>query len=605
VSERDGGMGGAAFLTSPTDPSEVVTPDDLGEEERMLVQAMQDFAEREVAPAMDALMARDPQVSRGLFRKAAELGIFMAEVPEEDGGLDLNVLAVTGMLSTRAELGPLGPMILGHQGIGTLPIVFFGTPEQKDAYLKRCMEGEILSAFALTEPSTGSDAMNIATRAVLEPDGGHYVLTGAKQWITNAGWADLFVLFAKIDGEHFTAFLVERDTSGLTVGEPERLLGQHGSSVCALSLDGVRVPAGNVLGEIGKGHKVAFCTLNMGRLKLAASSSTGAKVALEVAARYAAERVQFGQPIARFGMIQRKLADMAARAYAAETISYRTAGLVYRAIEAAKARGAASGEQRLETLSEFSAECALAKVYASEAYNGLADEAVQVFGGYGFSEDYKPARMDRESRISRIYEGTNEICRLYAQRTIFKHLSEGSGEGGALRRGLEGLKQLRTIGRLTEGKGLTREGASDEEEVVAGLKQIYFGLVRDVVAGIGPEGLKDPNRQQFLASLADVAMETFAAESVVLRTAKLGERGGEKDRGVRSDLSTLVLHRSAERVRTEAGTVLAELHEGSELDQRLEEVVALLPRPVPLVEVRRRVSERLVEVGGLLPGEAG
>jgi len=304
-------------------------------------------------------------------------------------------------------------------------------------------------------------------------------------------------------------------------------------------------------------------------------------------------------------MIQRKLADMAARAYAAETMSYRTAGLVYRAIEAAKARGAASREQRLETLSEFSAECALAKVYASEAYNGLADEAVQVFGGYGFSEEYKPARMYRDSRISRIYEGTNEICRLYAQRTIFKHLSEGSGEGGALRRGLEGLKQLRSIGRLTEGRGLTREDASAEEEAVAGLKQIYFGLVRDVVTGVGPEGLKDPNRQQFLASLADVAMETFAAESVVLRAAKLGERGGEEEGGARADLSTLVLQRSAERVRTEASTVLAELHEGRALDRRLEEVLALLPRPLPLVEVRRRVSERLVEVGGLLPGETG
>jgi len=605
VSEKQFDGGGAAFLTRPTDPSDAVTPDDLGEEERMLVQAVQDFAEREVQPAMDALVARDPEVSRGLFRKAAELGIFMAEVPEEDGGLDLNVLAVTGMLSTRADLGPLGSMILGHQGIGTLPIVFFGTPEQKDTYLRRCMEGEILSAFALTEPSTGSDAMNIATRAVLEPDGGHYVLTGAKQWITNAGWADLFVLFAKIDGEHFTAFLVERDSPGLTVGEPERLLGQHGSSVCALSLDGVRVPARNVLGEIGKGHKVAFCTLNMGRLKLAASSSTGAKVALEVASRYAAERIQFGEPIARFGMIQRKLADMAARAYAAETLAYRTAGLVYRALEAAKARGAASGEQRLETLSEFSAECALAKVYASEAYNGLADEAVQVFGGYGFSEEYKPARMYRDSRISRIYEGTNEICRLYAQRTIFKHLSEGSGEGGALRRGIEGLMQLRAMGRLTEGKGLLRDGAGADESAVADMKRIYFGLVKDVVTGIGPEALKHPDRQQFLASLADVAMEIFAAESVVLRTEKLRDRGAPTEREARADLCTLVLHRSADRVRAEARTLLAELHEGKELDGRLEDLSALLPRPIPLVEVRRRVSTRLVDVGGLLPGESG
>ena len=598
--------GGASFLMGPTAPADAVTPDDLGEEERMLVAAVHDFAVREVAPAMDRLMARDPETSRALFRKAADLGIFMAEVPEEDGGLDLNVLAVTGMLSTGAEMGPLGPMILGHQGIGTLPIVYFGTPEQKARYLTGCMEGEILSAFALTEPSTGSDAMNISTRAVLEPDGGHYVLNGAKQWITNAGWADLFVLFAKVDGEHFTAFLVERDTPGLTVGEPERLLGQHGSSVCALSLDGVRVPAENVLGEIGKGHKVAFCTLNMGRLKLAASSATGARIALETAVRYAAERVQFGLPIARFGLIKRKLADMATRAYGAESVAYRTAGLVYKALEAAKAEGAMTTERRLETLSEFSAECALAKVYASEAYNGLADEAVQVFGGYGFSEEYKPARMYRDSRISRIYEGTNEICRLYAQRTIFKHLTEGSGEGGALRKGLEGIKQLRALGQLAKGKGLGDGGGDDRLEALARLKQLYFGLVKDVVGGVGPEGLRDPDRQQLLASLADVAMEIFVAESVALRVAKLAARAGaddDPDSEMREDLATLALARAAQRIRTEAHTIVAEVHEGRALSERVSEVEALLPPLVALVDVRGRVSDRLVEHDGLLPVE--
>jgi alkylation response protein AidB-like acyl-CoA dehydrogenase len=579
-----------------------VLPDDLGEEERMLVRAIQDFARREVRPVMDELVARDPEVSRGLFKKAAELGFFMAEVPEEDGGLDLNVLAVTGMMSTRAEVGPLGSMIVGHQGIGTLPIVYFGTAEQKEKYLGGCMEGDLLSAFALTEPGTGSDAMNISTRAVLDEAGTHYVLNGAKQWITNAGWADIFILFAKIDGEHFTAFIVERDSPGLTVAEPEKLLGQHGSSVCALALENVRVPVDNVLGEIGKGHKVAFCTLNMGRLKLAASSSTGAKMALEEATRYAGERVQFGMPIARFGLIQRKLADMAARAYAAEAVAYRTAGLVYHALEARKGQGGMSRQDRLDTLTEFSAECALAKVYGSEAYNDLADEAIQVFGGYGFSEEYAPAKMYRDSRITRIYEGTNEICRLYAQRTIFKKLSGGGG-GGALAKGFDALKQLHAMKRLAKGKGLSG-GGGDTLDSVAALKQVYFILMEEIVTRVGPEKLRDPRSQQFLASLADVAMETFAAESVALRVARLGGSGSPESRSVRDALAALVLERSVERIRAEARTVLGELHEGKEGAKRLAEVDAILPPPLSLVGARERVAEWLVPRGGLLPGEA-
>ena len=596
-------VGGGTFLLGPTDPAQVVTPDDLGEEERMLIQAVQDFAQREVQPVMAKLVARDPETSRGLFKKAAELGFFMAEVPEEDGGMDLNVLAVTGMMSTRAEIGPLGSMIIGHQGIGTLPIVYFGTPEQKERYLGGCMDGDILSAFALTEPSTGSDAMNISTRAVLDEAGTHYVLNGAKQWITNAGWADLFVLFAKVDGEHFTAFLVERDTPGFSVAEPEKLLGQHGSSVCALALEDVRVPVGNVLGEIGKGHKGAFCTLNMGRLKLAASSSTGAKVALEEAAKYAGERIQFGMPIARFGLIQRKLADMAARAYAAEAVAYRTAGLVYHALEELKSQGAVTAQDRLDTLSEFSAECALAKVYGSEAYNGLSDEAIQVFGGYGFSEEYKPARMYRDSRISRIYEGTNEICRLYAQRTLFKKMAGGGGGGGALAKGLDALKQLHAMKQLAKGKGLSG-GATAALEAVAGMKQVYFVLMEETVTKVGPEKLKDPDRQQFMASLADVAMEIFAAESVALRVAKLDGSGSSQAQAVRADLSALVLERSAERIRGEARTILGEIHPGKDGAKRLREIDDLLPAPADLIAARGRVSAWVVAWGGLLPGEA-
>ncbi|MEJ2207120.1 MAG: acyl-CoA dehydrogenase family protein, partial [Gemmatimonadota bacterium] len=416
---------GASFLVHETLPDEVVTPEDLGDEERMLIQAFQEFAEREVAPHLEALERGDREVGQTLFRKAAELGIFMAEVPEEYGGLDLSVLAVTGLCSIRSQLGSLGSLVFAHQGIGMLPLINFATPEQRERYLEPAMAGEILSAFALTEPSTGSDAMSIATTAVLNDAGTHYVLNGAKQWITNAGVADVFIVFAKVDGEHFTAFIMERETPGLSIGANERLLGQHGTSVAALQLENVHVPIENLLGEIGKGHKVAFCTLNVGRLKLATYAAGGARGAVEVASRYAAERVQFGRPIGEFGLIQRKLADMAARAYAAESVAYRAAGLVYQALESEEGAPRPSLDEKLDTLSEFSIECALAKVAASEAYNHLADEAVQVFGGYGFSEEYAPAHMYRDSRITRIYEGTNEICRLYAQRAKMRKAWKG------------------------------------------------------------------------------------------------------------------------------------------------------------------------------------
>ncbi|MEJ2205878.1 MAG: acyl-CoA dehydrogenase family protein [Gemmatimonadota bacterium] len=589
---------GASFLLGPTDPADVVTPDDLGEEERMLVRSLVEFAEREIGPAMDKLVARDPETSRGLFKKAAELGIFMAEVPEEMGGLDLSVLAITAMCSPPADIGPMGQMLWGHQGIGMLPIVNFGTPEQIERYLGPCMEGDMLSAFALTEPGTGSDAMNIQARAELDDAGTHYVLNGSKQWITNAGWADLFVLFAKVGGEQFTAFLVERESPGLSVHEPEHLLGHDGSSVNALSLEDVRVPVENVLGEVGRGHKVAFCTLNMGRLKLAAGSATGAKIALGVAARYAAERVQFGVPIATFGLIKRKLADMAARAYAADSLSYRTAGLVYHKLESLDDGTPVSPERRLQALAEFSVECALAKVYSSEAYNTNADEAVQVFGGYGFSEEYPPAKMYRDSRISRIYEGTNEISRLYAQRTIFKKLAKGFG--GGLAQGVKALADPHGLQRAAEGGG-AGDGGADEERLAA-LKRLYFMLMGEALARLGPEGLNEPARQQFLASLADIAMEIFAAESVVLRVAKLGGEGSQEEGAIRRALATLVFHRSLERTRSEARTVLSELHRGEDLSRRLREMEESLPTPEGMVDVRNRVADWVVGKSGALPG---
>ncbi len=371
---------GTGFLVDDATADDIVIPDDMGEDERLLMRSIQEFAAQEIVPVVDRIEQRDEKVILPLFRKAADLGIFMAEVPEEHGGLGLNVLAIAGMSETRSVLGGLASTVFAHQGIGTLPLINFGTQSQRDRYLPRAMDGRLMAAFALTEPSSGSDAMNIRTTAVLNDAGTHYVVNGTKQWITNAGWADLFILFAKVNGSDFTAFLLERSTPGLTVGQHEHLLGLHGSSVCALNLDDVAIPVDNVLGEVGKGHKVAMCTLNLGRMKMAANCAGTSKKALATATAYATERRQFGEPIANFGLIQAKLADMAARAYATESIAYRTAGLVYTALEALDAAERQSLDAKLATLTEFSAECAIAKVYGSESYHGLADDTLQIFG---------------------------------------------------------------------------------------------------------------------------------------------------------------------------------------------------------------------------------
>ncbi len=591
------------FLSGSIDPAETAVPEDLVGEERLLARSVEELAEREALPRMARLVARDPETTRSLFRKAAELGVFRAEIPEADGGLGLGVLAVMSLLSSRARLGPLETMISIHQGVGTLPLAYFGTTAQKSRYLARCMDGSMVAAFALTEPHSGSDAMSIRTRAVLDPAGGHYVLNGTKQWITNAGWADLFILFAKVDGQRFTAFLVDRDAPGLSVGEPRSLLGLDGASVCPLTLDDVPVPAENVLGEVGKGYKVAFCTLNMGRLKLAAGAATGAKLALEAASRWAAQRVQFGIPIARFGVIQRKLADMAVQAYAAESVAYRTAGLVQASLDELASRGPQTPEARLEALSERSTECALAKVYASEAYCRVADEAIQVAGGLGYSEEYPLARMYRDARITRIWEGTNEICRLHAQRTVLKTLAGG----GPDRRALDGctvvLEQIRAARSRQAGKGL-RGPAAGRLDAVLALRQAYFMLVQDVLTTVGPDRLKGPDQQQLLVSLADVAMEVFAAGSVALRAAKLEGQGSPEATEARSDLADLALAGASQRIHAEARAVLAEIRPGPEGAGRLAEVDTLLLEPRPLMEARARIAAGLAARGGLLPGEA-
>jgi len=581
---------GASFLIDQVEPEDIVCPEDMGDDERLLMRSIKEFAEQEVQPMFDEIDRRNIDVIRPLFKKAADLGLFMAEVPEALGGLELSLLAIAGMSESRSYLGGLSSTVFAHQGIGTLPLINFGTQAQIDRYLARCMNGDLMAAFALTEPGSGSDAMNIKTTAVLNAEGTHYVVNGAKQWITNAGWADLFILFAKVDGTAFSAFLLERDSSGLTIGDHEKLLGLDGSSVCAMQLDDVAIPVENVLGAVGKGHKVAMCTLNLGRMKMSANCAGTAKKILATTTQYATERRQFGHPIADFGLIQRKLADMAARAYGAESVAYRTAGLVYTATEALRRTGTDSLDLKLQTLTEFSVECAMAKVIGSETYNGLADEALQVYGGNGYSEEYPAARWYRDSRITRIYEGTSEICRLGIAKTILKRADRGQL---ALREAVSGLPP----------HAVAHSGDSlvSLRTQVHALKQVFLFVLGEVWDGVDGTQLLEPEHQQFLGSLADIAIETYLAESTVLRVLKLTEARPDTDRRLETALARLVFFRAADRVRQESTEVVAALLEGDRLTAALDRVAAWLPTPAGLIETRTFIARGLVARKGVLP----
>src|SRR5215475_10202702 len=399
---------GGGFLLEATGSATIFTPEMLTDEQRMMQETAEDFVKREVLPRVAEIEAKKPGLMRELLQKAGEVGLLGHDVPEEFGGLGGDKTSSSLIFESASRLGSFAVSYGAHVGIGTMPLVLFGTAEQKRRYLPRLASGELIAAYALTEPGSGSDALGAKTRAVLTPDGKSWKLTGTKQYITNAGFADLFTVFAKVDGEKFTAFLVERGP-GLTSGHEEKKLGIDGSSTTALMLEGCRVPVENVLGEIGRGHKIAFNVLNIGRLKLGARSVGAMKLALGQSVQYAKERQQFGQPIANFGLIKQKLAEMAIRAYVGESILYRTLGMIDDALEHADKN---DPKQLLSVLEQYAIECSIIKVWESEALAYVVDEEVQVFGGYGYSKDYPAERAYRDARIARIYEGTNEINRI-------------------------------------------------------------------------------------------------------------------------------------------------------------------------------------------------
>ena len=558
---------GGSFLIQETAPGEIFTPEDFTQEHRAIARTAREFYTNEVAPNIEAIQHHEPGVAAGVLRKAASLGLTSVAIPEEYGGLALDLASAMVVAEQIAGDGSYCAWHGAHTGIGTLPIVYFGTPEQKKKYLPKLATAEMIAAYALSEPHAGSDALAARTRADLSADGKYYVLNGQKMWITNGGAADLITVFAKVGGEQFTAFLVERGFGGVTSGAEEKKMGIKGSSTTAIFLDNVHVPVENVLGEIGRGHIIAFNILNVGRLKLGPFAIGGAKEVLAASIKYAKERVAFGHPIAEFGAIRHKLAEMAIRIYVAESMIWRTVGLIEK-IAQPELRDSSSD---LKSIEEFAVECSIIKVWASEMLDYVVDEGVQIHGGYGYHQDYAVERAYRDSRINRIFEGTNEINRLLIPGMLFKRAMRG---------------QLPLVAAAQKVMGEILSGPPAQSDIVANAKKIAL-----LVMGLAYQRfqMELEKQQEVLMLIADIIMETFAMESARLRATKSG---------LHAEATQVFLPDAMARIELAARTAIAACSEGDALRTNL----AVLRRyarydPVDAVALRRQIADRVLQAG--------
>jgi alkylation response protein AidB-like acyl-CoA dehydrogenase len=560
---------GGAFLLQSSSPAEVFTPEDFTDEHRAIARTTEEFWVRDLAPNVEAIQHQEPGVAVSVLRKSGELGLLAVVVPEKFGGMEMDITSAMIVAEGVAKDGSYSAWHGAHAGIGTLPILLFGTEEQKTKYLPRLATGEMVGAYCLSEPHSGSDAQALKTRADLSADGTHYVLNGQKMWITNGGVADLFTIFAKVGGEKLTAFLVERSFGGLSSGAEERKMGIKGSSTTAIYLDNVKVPVTNVLGEIGRGHIIAFNILNLGRLKLGPFAVGGAKSVLSASLKYAKQRHAFGKRIADFGMIQHKLAEMAMRIYAAESMSYRVAGLIDERLRTAP-------DKMLAAVEEFAAECSFIKVFASEMLDYVVDEGVQIHGGYGYHQDYMVERAYRDSRINRIFEGTNEINRLLATGMLLKRAQRGQLPLVAA------VKQLQS--ELLSGPSPSPTSEDADERLVSNAKKI--GLLA-LGAAYQKFLTAIEEQQEVLAAITDILMNAFAMESVYLRAKKVRAE---------SPICPVFLRDSMDSIETAARTVLAASSEGDALRTNMA-VVKRFTRyePVNSIELRRQIARRLLD----------
>ncbi|WP_246840673.1 acyl-CoA dehydrogenase family protein [Chloracidobacterium aggregatum] len=584
---------GGSFLIEMVSPQEVFTPEDFNDEQRMIAKTTADFVNNEVLPNMEKLEEQyktgDFSLTVSLLRKAADIGLLAGDIPAKYGGLELDKVCQMLVSEFISRSGGFSVSLGGHTGIGTWPITYFGTPEQKAYYLPKLGTGEWLAAYALSEPGSGSDALGARARAVLNAEGTHYILNGTKMWISNAGFADIFIVFCKVDGEKFSAFIVHRDYPGVSTGKEENKMGIHSSSTRQLILENVPVPKENLLGEIGKGHLIAFNCLNLGRYKLGGGVVGGAKSILEHTAKYVMERKQFDRPIGSFGAIKHKIGEMVARIYATESMSYRTAGLIHNILAEVDADDA---DRILKGIEEYAIECSIMKVYGSEMLGYVADEAVQSFGGYGYSEEYPVARAYRDARINRIFEGTNEINRLLIPGMLLKRSMRGE---------LPILQATqRILDELLAGPSFEEEDdapLSKERKAIVDAKKIAL-----LIAGIAVQkyGQKLTEEQEVLIAFSDIAMDVFAMESSYLRALKL-HQSRPAEAATRDALAAtqVFINDAVGRIELTARRILPTLSEGDNLRIQLAAVKRFSKYDlVDTVRLRRYLADRACEVQG-------
>ncbi|WP_219835238.1 acyl-CoA dehydrogenase family protein [Paenibacillus sp. R14(2021)] len=586
---------GGRFVVEDMAPNAVVTPEDFTDEQIMIGEAARAFLEGEIRPRDAEIEALDYKLTVELMRKAGELGLLGADVPEAYGGLGLDKVSSTLLAETLAEASSFALSVGAHVGIGTLPIVFFGTPEQKAKYLPDLGVGTKIAAYCLTEPASGSDALGARTTARLTPDGTHYVLNGSKLYITNSGFADIFIVYAKVNGDYFTAFIVERGSPGFSIGPEEHKMGIKGSSTCPIFFDDTPVPVANVLGEVGKGHLIAFNILNIGRFKLAAACVGGAKETIGITAKYANARKQFGRPIASFPLIGAKLADMNIATYVMESMVYRTAGWIDEMLQASEAEGGGTGTdvgagaRAAKAISEYALECSINKVFATEVLDYVADEGVQIHGGYGYIKEYKIERIYRDSRINRIFEGTNEINRMLIPGTLMKKALKGE---------LPLLRKARALqAELLQPMPLPAfsEPLAKETYRIGQAKRTFLAI-----GGLAVQkyGLALEQQQEVLCLLADMMIQVFAMESAALRTRKMLLRA-DPAAAARTrnavEMTVVFVQEAMERIDRYAKTALAALEEGDALQTQLAILKKLMRAPiVDTIAIKRGIAARVI-----------
>lgn len=582
---------GGGFLLQETAPANVYSPEDFSDEQKLIAQTTDEFVEKEIIPNFDRIETKDYEIQRELIKKGADLGLINAAIPEAYGGLDLDHVSqmliyehMTGSASFSTGFG-------GTAGIGLLPILLFGTHEQKQKYLPKIGSGEWVGAYALSESSSGSDALGAKSTARLSEDGQHWILNGEKMWITNGGFADVITIFAKVDGEHFTGFIVEKNDPGVSHGNEEHKLGQRGSSTTPIIMQDAKIPKDRLLGEIGKGHLIAFNVLNHGRINLGAGGVGGSKRVIGQSAKYAAERRQFGRAIASFGAIQYKIAEMAARTYACDSAVYRTAGMI-EAREATIDR--TNPVELMKAIEEYAIECAITKVAGSELLFYCADENVQIHGGNGFTEDYPAEGVYRDCRVNRIFEGTNEINRLLIPGQLIKRAMKG------------GLPLFQAAMKLQEELLAGPSFDSDEDESpLANEIKLAANAKKVAIALLGSAAQKFQaalaEQQMILSWTADVIIDAFQIDSAVGRTAKLVAQDGAEKHAAAIDATKLYTHDAVNRIEVAAKNALAAIAEGDELRVMLTALRRLTKQePLNTAAIRERLAKKVVEAGGYI-----